>query len=206
MLLGALKNVRSSMPPDADVLIVERWITRVAGMRANLDAITEWDAAEAYDVNALHPGGALRRLFPAGLDDGDFETELSRLECEIARADREREPEPPSPPMTADDVLDDLLTGHAGNRFRYLDVRSVDSWRRERLRWSVNIPLERLPEEAAKVYWKKTDLVVYGDDEASTQAAARELQRLGFKKPRTIPGGFEWFKRRGGWELETGPG
>jgi len=107
--------------------------------------------------------------------------------------------------MTADEGLVDVLTGHASARFRYLDVRNVDAWRRERLPWATNIPSDRLAEEAARVFRKETELVVYGDDDASTKAAARDLERVGFERPRTIPGGFEWFKRHG-WQIETGPG
>jgi hypothetical protein len=64
--------------------------------------------------------------------------------------------------------------------------------------------VERLTEEAPKVFRKETDLVVYGEDDASTQAAARELKTVGFERTRAIPGGFEWFKRQG-WQVETGP-
>jgi len=204
MLLDVLGEVRSRQPSTADVRIVESWMARVAGARENLDAITEWSAAEAYPVNALHPAESLRRLFPAGLDGADLETELSRLEDEFARDHRARERESPVAPLTPDELLADVLLGHAGARFRYLDVRSVDAWRREHLRDATNIPLERLAEEAPRTFRKETDLVVYGDDNAGTDAAAAELQRLGFQPPTRIPGGFPWFKRRG-WEIETGP-
>ena len=205
MLLDGLKDVRSRQLSTADVEILERWITRVAGIQANLDAITDWDSAEAYEVNGLHPGEALRRLFPTGLDGSDFEAELRRLENELARDAREREREPARRPMTADEGLVDVLTGHASARFRYLDVRSVDAWRRERLPSGINIPLERLAQEAPKVFRKDTNLVVYGDDDASTEAAARALTRVGFKRTLTIPGGFPWFSRQG-WQIEIGPG
>jgi hypothetical protein len=98
-----------------------------------------------------------------------------------------------------------VLTGHASARFRYLDVRSVDARRRERLPWGINIPLERLTEDAPKVFRKHTDLVVYGGDDASTRAAGRALTRVGFKRTLTIPGGFQWFRRQG-WQIESGPG
>ena len=205
MLLDGLKDVRSRQPSTADVEIVERWITRVVGIEASLDAITDWDSAEAYEVNALHPGEALRRLFPTGLDGSDFEADLRRLENELARAAREREREPPTRSMTADEGLVDVLTGHGSARFVYLDVRGVNAWRSERLPWGINIPLERLAEEAPEVFQRDTDLVVYGDDDASTEAAARLLTRVGFKRTRTIPGGFQWFSRQG-WQIETGPG
>jgi rhodanese-related sulfurtransferase len=205
MLLDLLKEVRSRQPSTADVQIMERWITRVAGLRENLDAITEWQAAEGYPVNGLHPGDALGRLFPTGLEGADFETELARLENELARDDREREPEPPAPPMTADDVLADLLTGHASARFRYIDVRNVDVWRRERLPGATNIPSERLADEAPRVFRKETDLVVFGDDDASTQAAIDELKTAGFERTLAIPRGFQWFVAQG-WKIENGPG
>jgi len=70
--------------------------------------------------------------------------------------------------MSEDEALVDVLTGHASARFRYLDVRSVNSWRRERLPSGTNIPIERLADEAPKVFRRETDLVVYGEDNAST--------------------------------------
>jgi hypothetical protein len=127
LLLDALKDVRLRQPSTGDVQIVERWIARVGGIQANLDAITDWDAAEAHEVNVLHPGEPLRRLFPAGLEDADFETELKRLENELARDFRELEAQPPTRPMTADEELEDSLTGHGSARFRYLDVRDVEA-------------------------------------------------------------------------------
>ena len=88
MVLEDLKGVRSRQPATADVEIVERWIARVAGVRENLDAITDWSSAEVYSGNALDPGEALRRLFPDVLADGDFDHELARLEAELARLAR----------------------------------------------------------------------------------------------------------------------
>ena len=41
MLIDVLKDVRSRQPSTADVEIVERWISRVAGVHENLDAITK---------------------------------------------------------------------------------------------------------------------------------------------------------------------
>jgi rhodanese-related sulfurtransferase len=205
MLVDVLKDLRSRQGPTADSAIVARWIARIAGVRENLDAITEWESAKMYPVNGLHPGDALRRLFPDGLADGDFEQELRRLETELARDDREREPEPPAPPMSPDDTLVDLLAGHGSGRFRYLDVRSIEAWRRERSRWAAHIPLERLTEDAPRAFRKETDLVVFGDDDASTQAAIRLLERAGFQRTLALPGGIEWFKRVG-WHLDTGPG
>ena len=96
MLLDGLKDARSRLTATADVRIVEAWITRVAGVQANLDAITDWEAAEAHEVNALHPGEALGRLFARRLDDGEFETELTRLEEALAKYVRELELEPPT--------------------------------------------------------------------------------------------------------------
>lgn len=205
VLLDVLKDVRSRQGATADSDIVERWIARIAGLRENLDAISERESAEMYPVNALHPRDALRRLFPDGLADGDFSQELRRLEAELARDDREREPEPPTPPMSADDTLFDLLTGHASARFRYLDVRSIEAWRRERSPRAAHIPRERLVEEAPRAFGKETDLVVFGGDDASTQAAIRLLKSAGFQRTLALPGGIEWFKRVG-WELDRGPG
>jgi rhodanese-related sulfurtransferase len=68
-----------------------------------------------------------------------------------------------------------------------------------------HVPLDRLREEMPKLFRKDAALVVYGADEASTEAAASELERLGFSRPIRIPGGFGWFKQRG-WDIETGPG
>jgi rhodanese-related sulfurtransferase len=204
LLLDGLKNVRSRQACDGDVEIVERWITRIAAAEANLAAITNWDAAEAYEVNALRPDEPLRRLFPAGLDDADFETELKRLEKELARDLRDLQGRPPTRAPTADESLLDVLTGHGSARFEFLDVREVEAWRRERVPGGINIPAERVAEEAARVFRKDADLVVYGADDASTQAAARELEAIGFD-PLAIPGGFPWFKRQG-WKIHSGPG
>jgi hypothetical protein len=77
MVLEDLKGLRSRQPATADVEIVERWIARVAGVRENLDAITDWRSAEVYSGNALDPGEALRRMFPDVLADGDFDHELA---------------------------------------------------------------------------------------------------------------------------------
>ena len=110
----------------------------------------DWDSAEAYEVNALHPGEPLRRLLAVGLDDSDFDSDLARLENELARDFRQLEAEPPTQPMTADEGLVNVSTGHGSARFRYLDVRG------------------------------------------------------GFEQARTIPGGFEWFKRQCR-QIETGP-
>ena len=60
MVLEDLKGLRSRQPATADVEIVERWIARVAGVRENLDAITDWRSAEVYSGNALDPVEALR--------------------------------------------------------------------------------------------------------------------------------------------------
>ena len=148
----------------------------------------------------------MRRLLPEGLADGDYDMEVCGLDTELARDLRERPSEPPVERLTEDELLVEVLLGHASARFRYLDVRSRDSAYRERLRWvaSVNIPLERVADEAQKAFSKETALVVYGEDEASTNAAASELEQLGFKPPTTTPGGFERFKRQG-WEIEAGP-
>jgi rhodanese-related sulfurtransferase len=205
MVLHGLKEVRSRQPATADIQVMERWITRVAGVGANLDAVTEWEAAEAYRVNSLHPGEALRRLFPNGLDDRhSFETELERLEREIDRDERERVREPPPSPMTRDDSLEDLLWGHASARFRYLDVRSIGAWRRERLRHAINIPLESLPKDGMNTFTTGTHLVVFGDDGSATEDAVQELKAAGFEHVIAIPRGFAWFKERG-WETDVGP-
>jgi rhodanese-related sulfurtransferase len=205
LLLDVLKNVRSRQPSTGDIEIVEKWITRVAGVEANLDAITEWDGAEAYEVNTLRPGDPLRRLFPEGLDDADFETELKRLEKELATHLHDLRSRPSPLAMTAGENLVDVLTGHGSARFKFLDVREVEAWRRERVPGGINIPAERVAEEAARVFRKDADLVVYGADDASTQAAARELEAIGFDHPLAIPGGFPWFKRQG-WKIHSGPG
>ena len=202
LFLASLRELRARQQEGADVAVVERWIVRVAGLRALLDTTTDRQGVEPYDVNRRHPGEALRRLFPVGLDDGDFDDEVGRLQR--ASEDFKRLAQrPPLPPMTADDGLDDLLNGHASARFRYIDVRSVEAWRRERLSFATNIPLARLSDEAPKLFAQDSALVVFGDDDATTREGVRLLEQAGFSAL-PIPGGFDWFRRRN-WTIDRGP-
>jgi rhodanese-related sulfurtransferase len=69
----------------------------------------------------------------------------------------------------------------------------------------VNIPLDRLLDEVGRTFSKGTDLVVYGSDDASTEAAQGVLQALGFRHVLTIPGGFDWFRNRRISRIDHGP-
>jgi hypothetical protein len=110
LLLDVLKGVRSRQPPTADIDVVERWIARVAGVHANLDAITDWRSAEAYGVSALDIREPLLRLFPAEIDS-DFEADVKRLERELLRDFRALQAEPPTPATTQDEGVVDVTDG-----------------------------------------------------------------------------------------------
>jgi rhodanese-related sulfurtransferase len=205
LLLSELKTARQAEVLSDDSGVVPRWIARVAAVKENLDAVTDWHAAEAYAVGGIETAKALRRLFPGGLPDRDFDAEVQELLPEIELGLRElAERAGAQPPMTADDALEDLLGGHAGARFKYVDVRSDEAWRHERLPYDRHVPLNRLRDEIPHLFSKDAELVVYGSDQASSDEAAMRLADLGYQHVLTVPGGFEWFKRRG-WRLERGP-
>jgi rhodanese-related sulfurtransferase len=85
----------------------------------------------------------------------------------------------------------DILTGHASARFKWVDVRSDEAWRKKPSGAHEHIPLHELPTRAREALSRKTELVVFGVDDAETAEAQRILGSLGFRRVIAFSGGFE---------------
>jgi len=112
-LLSVLKAARGAESEGGEDGVVARWTARVAAVRENLDAVTEWDAAEGYGTGGESTLQTLRRLFPDGIADAELDTELRELMPALEEAQRRREERraaTPQPEVT-EDGLD--LMGHA---------------------------------------------------------------------------------------------
>jgi rhodanese-related sulfurtransferase len=84
----------------------------------------------------------------------------------------------------------DILTSHASARFKWVDVRSDETWRKNPS-GAEHIPLHELPIRAREALSRKTELVVFGVDDVETAEAQRILGGLGFRRVVAFRGGFE---------------
>jgi rhodanese-related sulfurtransferase len=85
------------------------------------------------------------------------------------------------------------------------DVRNPEEYQREHIPGAINIPLEKLADQARK-FKKSQRIIVYGEthsDEASNQAAEL-LEGMGFRKVSDFDGGVHAWKQAGYLTTEDG--
>lgn len=99
-----------------------------------------------------------------------------------------------------DDNWIDLLTSHASGRFVWIDVRS-DSERRHRPapKGIPHIPIEQLASRVHDECGRRTELVVFGRDDAETVQAERILKGVGYRDVLAFSGGYTALARGFGW-------
>jgi rhodanese-related sulfurtransferase len=92
----------------------------------------------------------------------------------------------------------DLLKGHAGSRFKYVDVRRPAEFNAKPPRHEViRIPLSELKIRAPAELDLESELIVYGSTDYESAEAELLLEGLGFKGVHAFEGGFETISRFG---------
>jgi rhodanese-related sulfurtransferase len=92
----------------------------------------------------------------------------------------------------------ELLTGHAGARFIYVDVRDERAFAANPPRHRVvHVPLDELRVRAPEMFGPQDELVVYGSNDIDTEAGAATLKKSGCRRVFWFDGGFRALRRAG---------
>jgi hypothetical protein len=90
----------------------------------------------------------------------------------------------------------DVLTGHAGARFRWIDVRPDPVRKAAPANADAALPLAQLLEGSPLPYDRDTSLAVFGEGLEDTQRAVKELRGRGHQEVLAMSGerygGYEW--------------
>jgi len=92
-----------------------------------------------------------------------------------------------------------------GDDFTLVDARSSDSYREERIKGAISLPLEEVEKEAEGMLSKDGEIVVYcgGFSCPASGNEVRKLRDMGFKNVKHYAGGIkEW--KEAGYPTETG--
>jgi rhodanese-related sulfurtransferase len=86
-----------------------------------------------------------------------------------------------------------------GERFYLINVLSEKDFEEEHIPGSVNIPVDRLKDEATEKFDREDRIVVYcaSEDCGASENAARDLDQLGFQNVQDYEPGLKGWKEAG---------
>jgi hypothetical protein len=104
--------------------------------------------------------------------------------------------------MAADEGPYDVLTGHAGARFRWIDVRPESARESAPVQYThTAVPLPQLLQGVPVPYPRAASLAVFGEGHEDTAQAVEELQRRGYQNVLALSGerhgGYAWLAHSG---------
>jgi len=96
----------------------------------------------------------------------------------------------------------DVLTGHAGGRWRWVDVRPETVRSATPVRnVHAAVPLDQLLQGARLPFARDASLAVFGEDFEDTERAVEELRRRGYREVLALSGerhgGYAWLVHAG---------
>lgn len=93
----------------------------------------------------------------------------------------------------------------SGDEFTLVDARSPDSYREERIKGAISLPLEETEKKAEGMLGKDEEIIVYcgGFSCPASGNEVRKLREMGFKNVRHYAGGIKDWKEAG-CPTETG--
>ena len=85
------------------------------------------------------------------------------------------------------------------DEFVLVDLHPADAFQRDHIPGAINIPLDKLEEQALKTLNKNKRVIVYGDEskDIPSEKAAELLESLGFRKVADFDGGIAAWKHAG---------